>query len=168
MMCRLLLWITRWGGRTMRLLSVAQQERCWLQEELVSIIEKARKMLISPRPIIVNWKTTSVLSATKKILEDWLSKAQEGEGTEIRGKYRTGGWWYWLWLFSVVSLLVLQFAIQKNLSKFWIQVLLIMFVPSGGGLLVLKKIYGSLMSFGDGHTCQIEGIGIVRSNCLTE
>ena len=38
----------------------------------------------------------------------------------------------------------LQFAVQRNLSEFWIQVLPITLVSKGSGLLVLKKLDGGI------------------------
>jgi len=35
-------------------------------------------------------------------------------------------------------------------------------VPKESDLLVLKKLDGGLVSFGDGHTCHMEGICTVR------
>jgi len=68
-MCRLLLWLTKWGGRTSSLLSKPQQRR-WLQEGWVPIIGRARESLESAKLVIVMiWRRTSVLFARKKDTE---------------------------------------------------------------------------------------------------
>jgi len=73
----------------------------------------------------------------RRTLKDGLSKAQEGEETEIRGKFHTSGDGTDSDS-SVLSFYFLQVAIQRKLSRFWLQVLPIMFVPSKSGLLVWK------------------------------
>ena len=63
-----------------------------------------------------------------------------------------------LTLSALHSLLHHHIVIQTGLNGYWIRVPPITSVPEERCLLVLK-INGVMMSFGDGHTCHVAGRG---------
>ena len=103
-----------------------------LQEEIVLIIRKEMEMLVSSSLVIANWERSSVLSAGKKDIKRLIIQdSRRRRNRNLRQTLHRQIMVLILTLQCCLSLLLLLFAIQRNLSGFWIRALPIMFVPNG-------------------------------------